>query len=604
MPDESRVWRIGEWRVNPDLDELAREGQTIRLEPRTMRLLLYLAAHAGRVVDVQHLLDEVWPNVVVTQSSVYQAVLQLRRILGDDTEHPSYIENVPRRGYRLIAPVAPWDSPSALATDSRAQALTQMTPGSVAGEQPAGSQPFGHNVGNVPAVEKSIAVLPFTNPSSDQENEYFGDGLAEEILNALSHIPELRVAARSSSFSFKNKGVNVSEIAERLHVATVLEGSVRRAADRLRITVQLVDAKTGFQLWSERYDRRLSDVFEIQDEIAGAIAQRLKVTLGSVDTRPTANVEAYELYLRGRYAWHQRSPTTLRAAVKDFEQSLKLDPNNALAFAGLADCYAVLTFYGWMPPGDARGPAYEAMQRAVGLAPNLWETNYSRGLYVFTFERAWRSAEPYFEKAAAINPRSALAHTYLGMFLATAGNADEGVAQADLGRQLDPFSPFAHLMAAVAYKILGRLEAAESAARRAMELQADFLPALWGLGGILCTMERSEEAVPYFERAVQLSRAPFYTGALGYGLACAGRADEARRLLLELDERGSRGEFILPLARLLICVGLKDIAAIRSAFAATAEARVPMLPIRFWVDLEPFRTDPEVDRLYVELFGS
>src|SRR5215471_2358680 len=155
MPDESRVWRIGEWRVDPDLDELSREGQTIRLEPRTMRLFLYLAAHAGRVVDVQQLLDEVWPNVVVTQSSVYQAVLQLRRILGDDTEHPSYIENVPRRGYRLIAPVAPWDTSSAAATDSTTATpgLTQVTIRSVGAEQPVVShvhKPLEHNLGNVP----------------------------------------------------------------------------------------------------------------------------------------------------------------------------------------------------------------------------------------------------------------------------------------------------------------------------------------------------------------------------------------------------------------------------------------------------------------------
>jgi TolB-like protein len=294
-----------------------------------------------------------------------------------------------------------------------------MTVCSVGAEQPVVSpvhQPLEHTVGNGPAPEKSIAVLPFTNPSSDQENEYFGEGLAEEILNALSHIPELRVAARSSSFSFKNKGVNVSEIAERLRVATVLEGSVRRAADRLRITVQLVDAKTGYHLWSERYDRRFSDIFEIQDEIAGAIAERLKVTLQSVDTRPTANVEAYELYLRGRYEWHQRSPTTMRAAIRYFEQSLKLDPTNALAFAGVADCYALLAYYGWMPTGEARGRANEAMQRAVTLAPNLWETNYSRGLHIFTFDRTWRSAQPYLEEAAAINPRAALAHTYFGMF--------------------------------------------------------------------------------------------------------------------------------------------------------------------------------------------
>jgi len=244
------------------------------------------------------------------------------------------------------------------------------------------------------------------------------------------------------------------------------------------------------------------------------------------------------------------------------------------------------------------------MQRAVALAPNLWETNYSHGLYVFTFERAWRSAEPYFEKAVAISPRVALVHTYFGLFLATAGKADEAVAQAELGRQLDPLSLFAHSMAAVAYKILGRLEAAESAARRALELQADFLPALWTLGHILCAMQRSEEALPYLERAVQLSRAPSNIGGLGHSLACAGRADEARQLLSELDERGSRGEFIVPYARLMICVGLKDIAAIRSALAATVEARSPALPTRFWVDLEPFRTDPEVDRLYVELLGS
>ena len=590
MPDESKVWRIGEWRVDPDLNELSREEQSIRLEPRTMRLLLYLAAHAGRVVEVQQLLDEIWPNVVVTQSSVYQAVLQLRRILGDDTEHPSYIENVPRRGYRLIAPVASSDTPPAAAA------------------QPAVSRvrdaPEVQNVRNVPALEKSIAVLPFTNISTDQENEYFGDGLAEEILNALSHIPELHVAARTSSFSFKNKGASVSEIADRLRVATVLEGSVRRAADRLRITVQLVDAKTGFHLWSERFDRQLADIFEIQDEIAGAIAQRLRVTLGSADTHPTANVEAYEFYLRGRYEWHQRSPTTTRTAIKDFEQSLTLDPNNALAFAGLADCYAVLSNYGWMPTGEARGRAHEAMQRAVTLAPKLWQTSYSRGFHMFTFERAWRDAQPYFEDAAAINPRAALVHAYLGLFLATAGEAERAVAQAELGRRLDPLSPLIHSFTATSFTILGRLEAAESAARQAIELQPDFLQVIPVLGEILCRIGRSEEAVPYFERAVQLSRAPFYVGWLGSGLARSGRADEARRLLAELDDRGSRGEFIWPLARLQIYTALGDVVAMRTAFTAAIELWTPPLLMRFAVDLQPFRTDPEIDRLYRDMFGS
>jgi tetratricopeptide (TPR) repeat protein len=165
------------------------------------------------------------------------------------------------------------------------------------------------------------------------------------------------------------------------------------------------------------------------------------------------------------------------------------------------------------------------MQRAVTLAPNLWETNYARGFHIFTFDRAWRRAQPYFENATTINPRAALAHTYFGMFLATAGQAEKAIAQADLGRQLDPLSPLSHAFAATSFAILGRLEAAEPAARQAIELQPDFLPALFIMGGILCRIERSEEAVPYFERAVQLSRAPFYVGWLGYGLASAGQAD-------------------------------------------------------------------------------
>jgi len=294
----------------------------------------------------------------------------------------------------------------------------------------------------------------------------------------------------------------------------------------------------------------------------------------------------------------------MRAAIKNFEQSIKLDPNNALAFAGLADCYAVLSSYGWMPTAKARGPAHEAMQRAVTLAPNLWEVNYSHGLHIFMFDRAWRSAQPCFEKTAAINPRSALAHSYLGMFLATADIADEAIAQVDLGRQLDPLSVLSHGFAAISFGMLGRLEAAESAARQAIELQPDSLFALWELGKALCRLERNEEAVPYFERAVQLSRAPYYVGWLGYGLARAGRADEARRLLSELDERGSRGEFISPLARLNIHAGLGDLAAVRAALATTIELWIPPLPIRATVNLQPFRTDSDIDRMWRELFGS
>jgi transcriptional activator of cad operon len=303
MPEESRVLRIGEWRVDPDLDELSREGQTIRLEPRPMRLLLHLAAHAGRVVDVQELLDEVWPNVVVTQGSLYQAVAQLRRILGDDSEHPKYIENLPRRGYRLMAPVVPWDTPCAAATDSTpsAQGVTQTPASSVPAELQFASGGLNRSVsttadvagapphestgraarsavigaivlvgaalltgvyalwrerseaGGTSGVESpsqsglppngaptsdvvfappphSVAVLPFVNLSGDKVQDYFSDGLTEELLNSLSRINELQVAGRTSSFYFKGEHADLTTIAHKLNVAAVLEGSVRRSA--------------------------------------------------------------------------------------------------------------------------------------------------------------------------------------------------------------------------------------------------------------------------------------------------------------------------------------------------------------------------------------
>ena len=293
-----------------------------------------------------------------------------------------------------------------------------------------------------PPQGASIAVLPFTNLSADKENEYFSDGLAEEILNALSQVEGLRVAARSSSFYFKGKAVEISEIAAKLRVANVLEGSVRRAGNRVRVTVQLVDVNNGFHLWSERYDRQIEDLFDVQDQIAQAITERFKVTLGSGVKRSTQNLAAYELYLKGRHYWHQRLPATVRLAIQCFEDAIRLDPRYPLAYAGLADCYGILRVYGWVSADYGRPPAHAAVTQAMTLGPSLWEVNFSRGFYAFYFERVWREAGPYFEKAIAINPRSSLARAYYGIFLATEGRAEDAVSQTMLACQMDPLSPF------------------------------------------------------------------------------------------------------------------------------------------------------------------
>ena len=453
--------------------------------------------------------------------------------------------------------------------------------------------------------EKSIAILPFANLSADKDNEYFSDGLAEEILNALSQVEDLRVASRGSAFSFKGKAVDTSEIASKLHVANVLEGSVRRAGNRIRVTVQLVDARNGFHLWSERYDRQMEDIFEIQDEIARAITERLKVTLGAGAERSTTNLAAYELYLKGRHYWHQRSPPAMRAAIQCFEQTIKLDPQYALAHAGLADCYGLLRFYGWMPAEAARAPAHAAMMQAMVLAPALWESHFSRGFYIFYFERNWREADPHFAKAIAIQPRSSMAHAYYSLFLTCAGHAEDALAHATLARELDPLSPIIHSLAASTLCTLGQFEAAERAAQHALELQPDYIFGLWIRALALCGLGRDAEAVDPLERASTLSRAPLFVGMLGFGYARAGRVEDAMRLLRELEDRAGRGEYVAATAPLTIWVGRGDIPGIRDALMKVVSEGGPPLPVRVTCGqfLEALRTDPEIRRLHRELFG-
>ncbi len=451
----------------------------------------------------------------------------------------------------------------------------------------------------------SVAVLPFQNLSADPENEYFSEGLAEEILNALSQVEGLNVAARTSSFYFKGRATDMSEIAGKLRVANVLEGSVRRSGNRVRVTVQLVDVKNGFHLWSERYDRQMEDIFEVQDEIARAITEKLKVTLGGGAKRPTKNVEAYELYLKGLYHWHQRSPSTLRVAMQCFEQAIKLDPQYALAYAGLADCYGILRFYGWVSAEDGRPPAHAAMTQAVKLAPSLGEVNFSRAFYAFYFERAWREAGPHFERAVAINPRSSLAQVYFALFLTAAGRMEEAVKHATLASQLDPLSPIVHCLESSTLLSMGRFAEAERLARKALELQPDYLFGRWVRGLALSGLGRNEEAIESLDRAATLSRAPIFVGLLGFGYGRAGRMEDANRLLRELEDRGSRGEYVPAFAPLTIYLGQGDVSAIRRTLANAIEETAPPLTLRVTCGqfLEEFRSDPEIDRLHVEMFG-
>jgi serine/threonine protein kinase/tetratricopeptide (TPR) repeat protein len=456
----------------------------------------------------------------------------------------------------------------------------------------------------------SIAVLPFVNRSGDPDNEYFSDGLSEDLINALSRLPGLHVASRTSAFRFRGSDLDIRQIGQQLDVATVVEGSVRRAGARLRVTAQLVSVDNGYHLWSERYDRQMADVFEIQDEIVKSIVEAVVPALlgdaAHAVQRPTENTEAYELYLKGRHYWHQRSPSTLRLAMQCFEQAIKIDPAYALAHAGLADCYGILRVYGWISAEEGRPKAQAAMTKAMALAPAVWEANFSRAIYWFYFERSWREAELYFKKAIEINPRSSLAQVYYGVFLAVDGRAEEAAPHTTLACQLDPLSPIIHALAATTLSVAARFDAAERAARQALELQPEHLVGLWFLGLALCGLERYEEAIGALERAVVLSRAPTYVGFLGLAYARAGRLDDATRLLSELEDRGIRGEYIPAYAALAIYAGQGDLAAMRRSLSKALAEATPLLTLRCIACLLPetFQSDPEINRLLAELYGN
>ncbi len=392
----------------------------------------------------------------------------------------------------------------------------------------------------------SIGVLPFANMSADADNEYFSDGITEEILNALSRIPTIKVAARTSSFALKGKSLSIAEIGQLLNVRTVLEGSVRRMGQHVRIGAQLVSTADGFHIWSERYDRELKDVFEIQDEIARSIVERLKVKLTAAQgealaMRHTENVEAYELYLRGRHCWYRWNiPGMTQKAMLYFEQALVRDPEYALAYHGLSDGYSIPGLYAMLPPGMVIPKALAAATRAVELAPELAEARTSLGL-VQLLGWDWDAAGASYRQAIDLNPRYALAHTYQAWLLSTLGRQREAAAAAALGQELDPLSPATNGIAALVSYHGREFDKAIAECEKTLERDPASFLGLLGISLSYAAKGMHKEAIGHAERGLSISpEVNFLRALLGAVYAMAGQEKSARAVLDDLLERAQR----------------------------------------------------------------
>lgn len=448
---------------------------------------------------------------------------------------------------------------------------------------------------------RSIAVLPFANISADDENEYFCDGLAEELLNALSKIDGLRVAARTSAFSFKGKEMKVSEIADALNVSTVLEGSVRKAGDRIRISVQLVNASDGYQLWSERYDREMKDIFDVQDEITLAVVEALKIKLlgdekAALLKRKTTNADAYEFYLRGLSHFNKWTPIDFQKAIDNLNRAIELDPDYAAAYAALADAYIELLFFSFSSVG-AREKAREAGKKALALDPTLAEAHNSQALIKMYLDWDYAGAEASFKQAISLNRGSASVHMWYGWYLALMRRFDESLVELRRGHELDPLSLPNNNAIGVSYHWARQTECAISAILDVLELDPNYVISQSFLAEAYVQTGDLESAIAVIESIRPEAMDPQALSVAGFVYARSGDREKANEILEEFDRRSSQGNIsALNFAQIYTALGDSE-----QAFAWLDKAfdeRAIWLPfLKVDVKFDALRSDPRFQAL-------
>jgi len=508
----SGQFTVGQWTVTPALDRLERDGNSATIEPTAMAVLEYLARRADQVIATEELVEAVWKGKIVGDDAVYQRIHRLRKVLEDDPHHARYIETIPRKGYRLVVPVKFPDEGGSQSWARRrsrpmlmsALALTALF---------AGGAYFVWQQQDVPESRpeasaqspppRSIAVLPFVDLSEDQDQKYLGDGIAEELIHALSNVPGLKVAARTSAFRFSDKDVDIAMIGAQLNVETVLEGSVRRSGDRVRITAQLVSVADGYHLWSKTFDRDAADLITIQKNIAMAVVEVFGTTAQNESSNTeldsaSLNIAAYDYYLLGRHHQRYRTEDGLEQSISFYRRAIELDPGFARAFAGLAIAQVLMTTYSSRfeiySSRDLRSAAETAAKQALAINDTEPEAHAALG-EVRYMRRDWAGAEASLQRALELDPNYAHAYVRYAMVLSETGRDEEALQAFEMAAALDPLSAHTRMNLGVQYGRLGQEQRAMDSMRKAIELEPGYwLPSL-KLANILSDQGRLDEAV-------------------------------------------------------------------------------------------------------------
>lgn len=515
---DSPLYQFGEFRLDVHDRRLLKQEEEIPLTRKAFDILLELVRAKGRVVQRDELIGRVWPDSFVEEGNLKVTIFHLRKALNDDPAHPSLIQTVPRRGYRFLADVV---------AVSESEATTAQRSNQIS----------------------SIAVLPFKTMGV-ADDDYLGFGLADALVIKLSQIKEIVVRPTSAVRRYVGSERNSLEIGRELNVEAVLEGYIYRAADRIRVTAQLVTIRNEVPLWADRFDQHVTDIFEIEDSISEQVAQALAFKLTGSDKdrltrRYTDNFEAYQLYLKGRYHWAKRIASATRVAAEQFKAAIDLDPSYTLAYAGFADCYAQLGWLRLLAPSEAFTVAKAAAVRALELDPLLAEAHASLAWIQLLFDLDFVSAEARFKRSLELNPNYSVARMWYGVFLITRSRFAEAVAEVSEALKLDPLSPIINAVAGWPFYFMRDYTQAIDRYRKAIDLEPNSLPAHYLLAATYAQANRGDKAISHMQRALELDNSSFTLLGLAEAYAVAGRVDEAEKALEELEQT-RKGQYISP----------------------------------------------------------
>jgi TolB-like protein/DNA-binding winged helix-turn-helix (wHTH) protein/Tfp pilus assembly protein PilF len=605
---EQRLLRFGTFQLDLRLSELRKQGLRIKLQEQPCQILALLLNRPGEIVSREELRKQLWHDdtFVDFDHSLNTAIMRLREALGDSSENPRFVETVPRHGYRFIAPVEDIGNvpqPKLISEQPEAAILATTTPHASGSISQMSARLFprvferrqidlrrvlvftafmviafvlilGYAIRYVrnaaaakiePTGLKSLAVLPLENLSGDKDQEYFADGMTDELIAHLAKIRSLRVISRTSAMEYKGTHKPLSEIAHDLNVDAVVEGTVLRSGDRVRITAELVQVATDRHLWAETYESPMGDILTLQNQVATAIANEIRIELTPAEQEQLATThavskESYEDYLKGRYYWNKRSEQDLNKAIQYFQLATEKDNQSALAYAGLADCYSIIgsAIVGTVPSGQVATKAKVAALKALELDNTLAEAQTSLATVRFNYDWDWTAASNGFQRAIDSNPSYATAYQRYSLYLMALGRTQQSLDEINRARQLDPLSISMNFSLGWRLYMAHQYNAAVVQLRNTLDMDPTFALPRMVLGQTYEQMGSYDPAIAELQKAVVNSHSsPMVLAALGHAYAVANRKAEAEKILNQMAEQSKDKKYVSPFYFASVYAGLK-----------------------------------------------